>query len=105
MQTRRRPSCATFSRAHFSRAVSISRSRRRPFKNNQKDASVALAIELDGDKLTHSAPDAKGYVANKVELSFYGLNELGKALAGTHMVLDPTLRPETRSGCRSSACV
>ncbi len=67
-----------------------------PFKNNQKEASVALAIELDGDKLTYSAPDAKGYVANKIELSFYGLNELGKALAGTHMVLDLTLRPETR---------
>jgi len=67
-----------------------------PFKNNQKEASVALAIELDGDRLTYSAPDAKGYVANKVELSFYGLNEFGKALAGTHMVLDLTLRPETR---------
>ena len=66
------------------------------FKNTQKEASVALAIELDGDKLTYSAPDAKGYVANKVELSFYGLNEHGKAMAGTHMVLDLTLRPETR---------
>jgi len=72
-----------------------------PFKNNQKDASVALAIELDGDKLTYSAPDAKGYVANKVELSLYGLNELGKALAGTHMVLDLTLRPETREKVRT----
>jgi VWFA-related protein len=67
-----------------------------PFKNNQKEASIALAIELDGDKLTYSAPDAKGNVANKVELSFYGLNEVGKALAGTQMVLDLTLRPETR---------
>jgi len=67
-----------------------------PFKNNQKETSVALAIEVDGDKLTYSAADAKGYVANKVELSFYGLNEFGKALAGTQMVLDLTLRPETR---------
>ena len=54
-----------------------------PFKNTQKEASVALAIEIDGDRCTYSAPDAKGIVANKIELSFYGLNELGKAMAGT----------------------
>ena len=54
-----------------------------PFKNTQKEASVALAIELDGDRLPYSAPNAKGLVANKIELSFFGLNDLGKALAGT----------------------
>jgi VWFA-related protein len=67
-----------------------------PFKNTQKEASVALAIEIDGDRLPYSAPDAKGISANKIELSYYGLNEMGKALAGTHTVLDLTLKPETR---------
>ena len=32
-----------------------------PFKNTQKEASVALAIEIDGDRLQYSAPDAKGH--------------------------------------------
>ena len=67
-----------------------------PFKNTQKEASVALAIEIDGDRLQYSAPDAKGMAANKIELSFYGISEHGKALAGTRSVLDLTLRPETR---------
>ena len=42
------------------------------------------------------APDAKGMAANKIELSFYGISDHGKALAGTRSVLDLTLRPETR---------
>ena len=67
-----------------------------PFKNTQKEASVALAIEIDGDRLQYSAPNAKGVAANKIELSFYGVNEHGKAMAGTRSVLDLTLRPETR---------
>ncbi len=67
-----------------------------PFKNTQKEASIALAIEIDGDRLQYAAPDAKGISANKIELSYYGVNELGKALAGTRTELDLTLRPETR---------
>ena len=67
-----------------------------PFKNTQKEASVALAVEIDGDRLQYAQPNAQGLAANKVELSFYGINEQGKALAGTHLVLDLTLRPETR---------
>lgn len=67
-----------------------------PFKNTQKEASVALAVEIDGNRLPYSPPDAKGMSANKIELSYYGVNEMGKALAGTHTVLDLTLRPETR---------
>ncbi len=67
-----------------------------PFRNTPKEASVALAIEIDGNRLPYQPPDAKGMVANKVELSFYGVNDQGKALGGTHSVLDLTLRPETR---------
>ena len=72
-----------------------------PFKNTQKEASVALAIEIDGDRLQYSAPDAKGMAANKIELSFYGISEHGKAMAGTRSVLDLTLRPETRERVKS----
>ncbi|MEO5742900.1 MAG: VWA domain-containing protein, partial [Vicinamibacterales bacterium] len=67
-----------------------------PFKSTQKEASVALAIEIEGDRLPYSAPDEKGMSANRIELSYYGVNDMGKALAGTHTVLDLTLRPETR---------
>ena len=66
------------------------------FKNTAKEASIALAIEIDGDRLQYSAPDAKGLAGNKIELSFYGVNQLGKAMGGTRSVLDLTLRPETR---------
>jgi VWFA-related protein len=72
-----------------------------PFKNTPKEASVALAIEIDGDRLQYSAPDAKGMAANKIELSFYGISEHGKAMAGTRSVLDLTLRPETRERVKS----
>jgi hypothetical protein len=67
-----------------------------PFKGPQKDASVALAIEIEGDRLTYAPPDAKGMSANKIELSFYGVNDVGKAMGGTHSVLDLTLRPDTK---------
>jgi hypothetical protein len=66
-----------------------------PFKNTQKEASVALAVEIDGDRLQYSPPNAQGVAANKIELSLYGVNENGKALAGTRSVLDLTLKPDT----------
>ncbi len=67
-----------------------------PFKHTSDEASIALAIEIDGDRLPYAAPDAKGMAANKIELSFFGLNERGKALSGGWTELDLTLRPETR---------
>jgi VWFA-related protein len=67
-----------------------------PFKNTPKEASVALAVEIDGDRLQYSPPNAQGMAANRIELSFYGISENGKAMAGTRSVLDLTLRPETR---------
>jgi len=66
-----------------------------PFKNTPKEASVALAIELDGDRLQFAPPNEKGQFANKIELSFFSLNDQGKAMAGTRTELDLTLRPET----------
>ncbi len=67
-----------------------------PFKNTQKEASIALAIEIDGDRLQYRRQTRRACAANKIELSFYGVNELGKALAGTRTELDLTLKPETR---------
>jgi VWFA-related protein len=67
-----------------------------PFKNTPNEASIALAIEVDGSKLPYSEPNAKGTVSNKIELSFFGLNAQGKAIAPAWTELDLTLRPETR---------
>jgi VWFA-related protein len=66
------------------------------FKNTAADASIALAVELDGSRLQYGPPNEKGQVANKIELSFFGLNEQGKALSAGWTELDLTLRPETR---------
>lgn len=67
-----------------------------PFKHTNDEASIALAIEIDGRRLPYGAPDAKGLVANKIELSFYGLNERGKAVSASWTELNLNLRPETR---------
>ena len=67
-----------------------------PFKNTANEASIALAVELDGSKLPYSEPNAKGTVSNKIELSFFGLNAQGKAISPAWIELDLTLRPETR---------
>jgi hypothetical protein len=67
-----------------------------PFKNTQKEASVALAIEIDGGRLQFAPPNEKGLFSNKIELSLFSLSEQGKAMAGTRSELDLTLRPETR---------
>jgi hypothetical protein len=67
-----------------------------PFKTTTSEASVALAIEIDGSRLQFGPPNEKGQVTNKIELSFYGLNEQGKAISAGWSDLDLTLRPETR---------
>src|SRR5688500_17097520 len=67
-----------------------------PFKHTADEASIALAIEIDGSRLSYAPPDAKGLVANKIELSFFGLNERGKAVSAAWSELDLNLRPETR---------
>ncbi|MCM3879598.1 MAG: VWA domain-containing protein [Vicinamibacterales bacterium] len=67
-----------------------------PFKNTANEASIALAIELDGSRLPYTEPNAKGMVSNKIELSFFGLSAQGKAIAPAWTELDLTLRPETR---------
>ena len=46
-----------------------------PFKHTQKEASVALAIDLDGDRLQFAPPNEKGLLANQIELSFFSLSD------------------------------
>jgi VWFA-related protein len=72
-----------------------------PFKNTQKEASVALAIEIDGERLQFAPPNEKGLFSNKIELSLFSLSEQGKAMAGTRSELDLTLRAETRDRVKS----
>ena len=67
-----------------------------PFRNStsKKDASVALTIEIDGNKL-QLAQQPSGLFANQLELSLFGINEQGKAQQGVRTTIDLTLRPET----------
>jgi VWFA-related protein len=67
-----------------------------PFKHTQSEASIALTIEIDGVRMPYAAPDAKGMMANKIEVSFFGLSERGKAVSAAWSELDLNLRPETR---------
>jgi VWFA-related protein len=65
-----------------------------PFRNTGKEASVALAIELDGGSLQF-APQNNGLFADHVELSFFSVNEQGKPQHGTRTDLNLTLRADT----------
>ncbi len=65
-----------------------------PFRLNQKEASVALAIELDGTRLQF-AQNADGLFANNLEVSFFGINQDGRAQRTTRSEMNLTLRPES----------
>jgi VWFA-related protein len=66
-----------------------------PFKGAARNASVALAIEVDGSRLQFTPPKDNGVFSNVVELSLYGINAQGKPLQGQRTALDLTLRPDT----------
>jgi hypothetical protein len=70
-----------------------------PFKLNQDEAAVALAIELDGDGLQFAPKD--GLFANNIELSFFGINQDGRAQRTTRTELNLTLRPESLERVKS----
>jgi VWFA-related protein len=65
-----------------------------PFKNTPKEASVALAVELDGSQLQF-AQQPNALFADSLELSFFALNEDGKPQRGTRMALNLAVRPDT----------
>ena len=59
-----------------------------PFRNSDKDASVALAIEIDGAGLPWSPPGT-------LELSFYDVNDRGRAGNGVRKEINLALKPDT----------
>ncbi len=72
-----------------------------PFKNTGKEASVALAIEIDGTPLKFT-PAQNGLVTDNIEVSFFGLNAEGKARQGVRSEAALTLRPETFQRVRAN---
>ena len=66
-----------------------------PFRNTAKEASVALTIEMDSSRF-HFEPTKDGTVfADRIELSYFSLNQEGKPLLGMRHELDLALMPDT----------
>ena len=65
-----------------------------PFKGAAKDASVAVTVELQGSEL-ELAPQANGLFADSIEISFFALNDDGRAQRGTRAALNLAIRPDT----------
>jgi len=72
-----------------------------PFKAKPKEASVALAIEVDGSRLHFEPAKTGGAMHDDLELSFFALDDKGKAHEGTFYGVNLTLRPETYERVRS----
>ncbi len=65
-----------------------------PFKGAAKEASVALVVELQGAELEF-APQPNGLMADTIEVSYFGLNDDGRAQRGTRSALNLAIRPDT----------
>jgi hypothetical protein len=66
-----------------------------PFKNSAKATSVAVTIEMDATRF-HFEPRTNGTIfADKLELSYFSLNEQGKGQMGMRSEIELTLRAET----------
>src|SRR5688572_19290016 len=66
-----------------------------PFKHTAKEASVALAIEFDGEPFPFATEDNAGLATNSIELSFFGINQEGKAQRSTRTQFNLALRPDS----------
>jgi hypothetical protein len=71
-----------------------------PFRKSDKESSVALAIEIEGRTL--QLAQQAGLFSDSIELSFFGVNEAGKATKATHTLLNLALRPETYQRVRAA---
>ena len=65
-----------------------------PLKGTAKEASVALVVELQGAELEF-APQPSGLMADSIEVSYFGLNDDGRAQRGTRSALNLAIRPDT----------
>ncbi len=59
-----------------------------PFRNTEKEASVAMTVEIAGDRLPLAPP-------GKLEVSFYGVDAQGKASTGVRKEIDLGVRSST----------
>jgi VWFA-related protein len=64
-----------------------------PFRDAPSNASVALAIEFDGARFPF--PEKDGVFANRLELTFFGINQDGRAQRATRSEFNLNLRPDT----------
>jgi VWFA-related protein len=65
-----------------------------PFRHTAKEASVAIAIEMDGGNFRFE-PRSNGVLADNFELSYFGINEQSKPLLGTRHQVEVSLKTET----------
>jgi VWFA-related protein len=72
-----------------------------PFKGAGKQASIALAVELDSAGLQFS-PQPNQTFTDGIELAFFALDERGRQQGGTFYQFNLALRPETYEVIRGS---
>jgi len=72
-----------------------------PFKGPSRQASIALAVEIDAARL-HFTEQPNKVFADGLELSVFALDERGRQHGGTFFQFNLTLRPETFERVRGS---
>jgi hypothetical protein len=72
-----------------------------PFRGTGRQASIALTVEVDGDRLQFDPQPEKKTFENEVELSFFALDERGKSHAGNFSKFKLALRPDTYERVRT----
>jgi VWFA-related protein len=72
-----------------------------PFKSKPNEASVALAIEVNGSRLHFEPRNNNSVFHDDLELSFFALDDKGKQHQGNFYNLNLTLRPETYERVRT----
>jgi VWFA-related protein len=72
-----------------------------PFKGESRQASVAVAVEIDAARLHFTEQPNKTF-ADGMELSMFALDERGRQHGGTFYQFNLTLRPETFERVRGS---
>lgn len=65
-----------------------------PFKGAAREASIALAVEVDGERLQFDAQQNNVF-EDEVEVSFFALDERGRSHPGNFFQFKLSLRPDT----------
>jgi VWFA-related protein len=73
-----------------------------PFKTTGREHAVTIAIELDGSGFQFERRNNGAVFADKVELSYFSLNEQGKPLRGERREFELSLRPDTYERARQA---